>query len=460
MSEKNKFDSTPSRKSPRIIQEHSPINFSRPSFDLGCFTPSPKSKSKKKVVEVDSIPHNKIKILPEKSDLSKKVVVPDFKKVDKRKKNVGQHDSNSDFEDEIFVPKMKKSKKESRENARVTRSKVSVGIDKVDDNKSDKKKSRNMCKKQYTHWSSYIKVNVFDDLKQRWTTEHFKIFQKSPFCQFLNMHFLKIQPQLLRSLLLAEINNDRDDLFIFNINGKELHFEKREFSVVSGLKCFKKSDFVSDPKVKNKLMNRYYSGMDKVMRSVFYDDLVNRKISYRVEDLYEIGLVYFISRFLQSELPRTFIKKADFDLVESGHYLKYDWGELIFYDYLQSTMFKRYNNEYVVRDIVFTNEEEMEFNLGAIHQDSLGHEHSNVRRDMSLFQKKVESEFNGMREFVQESVKFILNELRLVKQQSSEFVEKENVDVGLQTPSATNKQDEVLVDPVIEKYSFGDDVSL
>ncbi|KAM3341182.1 hypothetical protein P3S68_028817 [Capsicum galapagoense] len=165
MFEKNKFDSTPSRKNPRIIQEHSPINFSRPSFDLGCFTPSPKSKSKKKVVEVDSIPHNKIKILPEKSDcskispslkqqqlnmqnnrVSKKVVVPDFEKVDKRKKNVGQHDFDSDFEDEIFVPKMKKSKKESRENARVTRSKVSVGIDKVDDNKSDKKKSRNVCK--------------------------------------------------------------------------------------------------------------------------------------------------------------------------------------------------------------------------------------------------------------------------------------------------------------------------
>ncbi|PHT80305.1 hypothetical protein T459_18357 [Capsicum annuum] len=130
MYEKIKFDSTLSRKSPGIIQEHSPINFSRPSFDLGCFTPSPKSKSKKKVVEVDSIPHNKIKISPEKSDcskispslkqqqlnmqnnrVSKEVVVPDFEKVDKRKKNVGQHDSDSDFEDEIFLPKMKKSKK-------------------------------------------------------------------------------------------------------------------------------------------------------------------------------------------------------------------------------------------------------------------------------------------------------------------------------------------------------------
>ncbi|KAF3617881.1 hypothetical protein FXO38_22678 [Capsicum annuum] len=192
--------------------------------------------------------------------------------------------------------------------------------------------------------------------------------------------------------------------------------------MVSGLKCFKKSDFISDPKVKNKLMDRYYLGMNKVMRSVFYDDFVNKKIAFRDEDLYEIGLVYFISRFLHSELPRTFIKKVDFDLIESGHYLN---------------------------DIVFTDEEELEFNLGAIHQDSLGHEHRNdsdhsvppitedafsvlkneivnARRHMSLFQEKVDSQFNGMREFVEEFVKLILNELKFVKQQSSEFVEKED----------------------------------
>ncbi|KAF3677457.1 hypothetical protein FXO38_03783 [Capsicum annuum] len=148
-------------------------------------------------------------------------------------------------------------------------------------------------------------------------------------------------------------------------------------------------------------MDRYYPNMDKVMRSVFYDNFVNKKITFRVKDLYEIGLVYFISRFLQSELPRTFIKKADFALVESGHYLKYDWGE---YD-VQADMF---------RDVVFTNEEEVEFNLGAIHQDILGHEHHNdsdhsVFKEMIEYKKKVDSEFNGMREFVQESVKSAAN---------------------------------------------------
>ncbi|KAF3669885.1 hypothetical protein FXO38_07382 [Capsicum annuum] len=78
--------------------------------------------------------------------ISKKVVVSDFKKVDKREKNVGQHDFNSNFEDEISAPKMKKLKNKIRENAGVTRLKVNVSVGKVDDEKFDKKKSRNVCK--------------------------------------------------------------------------------------------------------------------------------------------------------------------------------------------------------------------------------------------------------------------------------------------------------------------------
>ncbi|PHU02476.1 hypothetical protein BC332_27727 [Capsicum chinense] len=343
--------------------------------------------------------------------VSKKVVVSDFKRVDKRKKLAGQHDSDSDFKDEISAPKRKKSKIKISENARVTRSKVNASVGKVDDKKSDKKKSRNVFKVPYLCYVIYFCALLCVCVISRALSRG----------SFGNSLSTSSEVELLRSLLLAKTDNDRDDLFIFNINGKDLHFKKREFSVVSGLKCFKKSDFVSDPKVRNKLMDRYYPGMDKVMRFVFYDDFdfVNKKIAFRDEDLYEIGLVYFIGRFLHSELPRTFIKKADFDLVESSHYLKYDWGE------------------------------ELKFNLGAIHQDSLGHEHrndldhsilpitedafsvlkneiANVCHHMSLFQEEVDSQFNGMREFVEEFVKLILNELRFVKQQSSEFIEKEN----------------------------------
>ncbi|KAF3624743.1 hypothetical protein FXO38_30092 [Capsicum annuum] len=170
--------------------------------------------------------------------VSNKIVVPDFKKVDKRNKVVGQYDSDSDFEDEISVPKIKKSTNKNHENARVTRSNTNMSVDKMNDKKVDTKKSRKVCK-------------------------------------------------------------------------------------------------------------------------------------------------------------------------------------------------------YVFRDIVFTAEEEEEFNLGAIHQDNLGHEHRNdsdhfvppITEDEFIVLKNeidnVDSQFNGMRKFVAEFVKLILNVLRSIKQQSSEFVEKE-----------------------------------
>ncbi|KAF3681757.1 putative chaperonin 60 subunit beta 4, chloroplastic-like [Capsicum annuum] len=81
------------------------------------------------------------------------------------------------------------------------------------------------------------------------------------------------------------------------------------------------------------------------------------------------------------------------------------------------------------------NEEEMEFNLRAIHQDSLGHEHRN-------------DSDHSVPSISEDTFTILKNEIA------------NNVNVGLQTSSASKKQDEVLVDPVIEKYSFGDDVSV
>lgn len=51
MSSNFKFDSIPSQKSPRLLEQSSTIVISRPSFDLGCFTPSHISKNKKKILQ-------------------------------------------------------------------------------------------------------------------------------------------------------------------------------------------------------------------------------------------------------------------------------------------------------------------------------------------------------------------------------------------------------------------------
>ncbi|KAF3636895.1 hypothetical protein FXO38_23955 [Capsicum annuum] len=105
------------------------------------------------------------------------------------------------------------------------------------------------------------------------------------------MQQLKVQPQLLRNLLQAETENNRDDLFIFRLNGKLLHFGKREFCVVTGLRFDKKSDFYSDFKAPNKLMSKYYPGIEKVKRSDFYIDFAVTVNFFKEDDLYEIGMV-------------------------------------------------------------------------------------------------------------------------------------------------------------------------
>ncbi|PHT29351.1 hypothetical protein CQW23_31059 [Capsicum baccatum] len=130
--------------------------------------------------------------------VSKKVVVPNFKKVDKRKKLVGLHDFDSDFEDEIFMPKIKKSNIKISENARVTRSKVNVSAGKVDDKMSDKKKSRNVFKdilgheyrsNDSDHSVPPITEDVFSILKNEIANvrRHMSLFQEKVDNQFNGM---------------------------------------------------------------------------------------------------------------------------------------------------------------------------------------------------------------------------------------------------------------------------------
>ncbi|PHT37625.1 hypothetical protein CQW23_21198 [Capsicum baccatum] len=100
-------------------------------------------------------------------------------------------------------------------------------------------------------------------------------------------------------------------------------------------------------------MSKYYPGIEKVKRRDFYTDFDVTENFFKEDDLYEIGMVYFIIR--SSE-------------------------DLIFNEYLKTTMFKRYSNE--------------------------------VLDEMSNNKKKVDKQFAEVKQYVAEFVKTILNELR------------------------------------------------
>ncbi|KAJ8529102.1 hypothetical protein K7X08_035937 [Anisodus acutangulus] len=84
---------------------------------------------------------------------------------------------------------------------------------------------------------------------------------------------LKVQPQVLRSLIYAETDHDRDDMFIIKVNGKELHFGIREFAMITGLKCGMDNEFFSEPDSPNISINRYFNGPTKVPKAMLFNDM-------------------------------------------------------------------------------------------------------------------------------------------------------------------------------------------
>ena len=102
---------------------------------------------------------------------------------------------------------------------------------------------------------------------------------------------------MLRHIFLLETENDRDDMFVINVNDKELHFGLKEFVAVTGLKYGPISDFVFYPSIPNRLISKNFGDMDKVLKSNFYQKF--RMENFWAEDYrLKIEILYFISLFL------------------------------------------------------------------------------------------------------------------------------------------------------------------
>ncbi|KAG5592869.1 hypothetical protein H5410_043383 [Solanum commersonii] len=113
--------------------------------------------------------------------------------------------------------------------------------------------------------------------------------------------------------MILESKNVKDGMFIMKINGTELRFGIKEFAAITGLKCGLLIDFFSDPYIPNRIILKYFRDMTKT------------------EDRLKIGILYFITSLLtSSEALKTTIPKLYFDLVESGQYVNFPWGNECF----------------------------------------------------------------------------------------------------------------------------------
>ncbi|KAK4738197.1 hypothetical protein R3W88_001894 [Solanum pinnatisectum] len=158
-------------------------------------------------------------------------------------------------------------------------------------------------------------MNVFGDLLTFLEQVRFQQFmEQTPFGVFYELPHIKIQCQLLHHLLLIKTENVRDDMFIVKINAITSH------------KCGLLTDFVSDPSIPKRLIEKYFGIMTKVPKLDFLNKFKAANF-FEPEDRFKIGIMYFISTFMTGyEASKTTIPKLYFDLVETGQYVNFAQG--------------------------------------------------------------------------------------------------------------------------------------
>ncbi|KAH0654423.1 hypothetical protein KY289_032101 [Solanum tuberosum] len=318
------MEKTP-RKSPRlnkfvVVVDSPPISCSRPS-----------GRSNECIV-INSSSSYKVQ---QKHDFG-----ADTKSKGKEKLVEDHYQHDNDFKDEIPLSKRLRVNND-QDLKNVDRGSVSKGMNGLSQKwtrfiNNKRKKTTQVplkIKKKQSRWCSYVNVNVFVDitkLLEKIGSVH--LFKESPFGYLLGLSQLKVQPQIIRSLV-HHLSNNRDDMFVFDINGKEMHFGLREFLVITGFKCGGCMVFDHDQNSTSKLLSRYFPNVvDKVLKvdfiRVFKEDGLIQE-----EDFFNMSMIYFISTFILSSPPQlSHIPKDHFLCVESGQYITYPWGNLSFFN--------------------------------------------------------------------------------------------------------------------------------
>ncbi|KAK4370154.1 hypothetical protein RND71_009629 [Anisodus tanguticus] len=187
--------------------------------------------------------------------------------------------------------------------------------------------------------------------------------------------------------MYAEIDHDRDDMFIIKVNGKDLHFDIREFAIITGLKCGMDKEFVSEPNSPNRLIN---------------------------------------STFLFSTQSNiAFVTKLHFDLVESEEYMNYPWG-----NEMRTINFSEFPQETMVDEHVPTE------SGPSVH----GSEFEALKKEVA----NVGDQFNDMKAYMDKSYEDLLKDIKFMFGKQTETEEAKgsgSVKDNTEESKTSNKQD-------------------
>ncbi|KAL3356831.1 hypothetical protein AABB24_017477 [Solanum stoloniferum] len=186
----------------------------------------------------------------------------------------------------------------------------------------------------YLKFGAAYNNNFVQDLKKYMNVEAFELFTNSIFGPYADIHTCNYQGQISKCLLLLEIEQDNpNELHVRHANGNMLRFGIKEFAMITGLKCIgDPNDFQYPNTSKSNFIQKYFPDLVK-SNSVSKARLVNRFLQGNWDndqDVFHMGILYFLNTFVLSQLPESPIHVNDFLMVEDGTYEHFPWGQHAF----------------------------------------------------------------------------------------------------------------------------------
>ncbi|KAG5604093.1 hypothetical protein H5410_025585 [Solanum commersonii] len=174
-------------------------------------------------------------------------------------------------------------------------------------------------------------LDFVKSFEEKLTKSQLQIFSDTCFGFFLKLPPVILQTQLINSLLMMEVVQEKTDEIWLLVNGSLIHFGLGEFAIMTGLKCNGVAHKNCNSREKNNLIDRCFAGIKKITVQTIAD-FFEGKCWTSDQDAVKISILHFINTFLLCDLPENKVPNWHFELVESGDYETYPWGKLVFHE--------------------------------------------------------------------------------------------------------------------------------
>ncbi|KAF3680468.1 hypothetical protein FXO38_02279 [Capsicum annuum] len=239
-------------------------------------------------------------------------------------------------------PKIQKSMKKTKPNEKGECIKISSPVSSDFESEEEKVEEIYMASilpKFAPHIGCHTVNDIEHRIKSTLTKNQYNIIcNNSIFTVFMKKKSYVVQAQFGRCIMSLDTKESTANSIVIRAKGTNLHFNPREFVVVTGLNCVSnKDDFVFDEDLPNRLIEDYFGGAKYIQKRELFVAF-SRKIwgKDNDEDAVKFANLYFIHVFLLSAVDTVIILRLYLNLVESGHYSDYPWGSIAFEELAKS----------------------------------------------------------------------------------------------------------------------------